>query len=45
MQIVLPPGSKPKECFEGGWGKETVLSSDSLPLVIYDQWQPHQGRH
>nr|CAB3266623.1 afadin [Phallusia mammillata] len=43
IQVVLPPGSKPEECFEGGWGKETTLDDKDLPLVIFEKWQPHQG--
>uniref|UniRef100_H2ZJQ2 Afadin n=1 Tax=Ciona savignyi TaxID=51511 RepID=H2ZJQ2_CIOSA len=27
-QIILPPGSKPEECFEGGWGREVALTRD-----------------
>ncbi|CAK8687921.1 unnamed protein product [Clavelina lepadiformis] len=43
VQVVLPPGSKPEECFEGGWGKETILNVDDCPLDIEQKWQPHQG--
>nr|XP_018669894.1 afadin isoform X2 [Ciona intestinalis] len=43
IKIVLPPGSKPEECFEGGWGREVALDSDECPLTVMKNWQPHQG--
>jgi len=39
----LPPGSKPEESLEGGWGKETILGAQHFPLDISQKWQPHQG--